>query len=157
MVIQLKQHVPSNTFKQTSSCFLLSHHIWFFLLTFEVLLYSLNLSGTSGTPCYSQPGAYCHPNIPKYLILRIIIRSWLDTMMMRGKTLIGQLSGALSSHWSQGSVTYLSYHHLARVTFCWHEIRRGAECHILTSHTSQGKNILQIISKKFSLMVDKIG
>ena len=151
MVIQLKQHVPSNTFKQTSSCFLLSHHIWFFLLTFEVLLYSLNLSGTSGTPSYSQPGggmteiervlhegdmgpiAYCHPNIPKYLILRIIIRSWLDTMMMRGKTLIGQLSGALSSHWSQGSVTYLSYHHLARVTFCWHEIRRGAECHILTS------------------------
>ena len=32
-------------------------------------------------------------------------------------------------------MTYLGYHHLARVTFCWHEeIRRSAECHILSPH-----------------------
>ena len=49
--------------------------------------------------------------------------------------LIGPLSGASASDWSDQSVTYLGYHHLARVTFCWHEeIRRSAECHILSPH-----------------------
>ena len=32
--------------------------------------------------------------------------------------LIGSLSGSSASDWSDQSVTYLGYHHLARVTFC---------------------------------------